>query len=78
MQHTQVIYNIHKVIIIHIYYFCMTVRLNLATLTTPFKTIDQAPLKLFVNSSFVQEISYCGVTRKIEGVHKQEIGERKC
>ena len=36
-QHTQIIYNIHKVIITHTLYFKETARLNLATFTTTFR-----------------------------------------
>ena len=35
-------HDVHKVII---YKYCMTARLNLESFTTPFKMIDQAPLK---------------------------------
>ena len=51
----------------------MTAKLKRATFTAPFQTIDQAPLKiiLLVRSSFVQEITYCRGTRKVEDVHKQ-------
>ena len=54
---------------IHILYFQMTARLNLATVTTPLDARSGATKnKHFVNSSFVQ---YSRETSKIEDVHKQ-------